>query len=192
MREHDAHVEEQVGQLYFQEAQHFPLWIKAIALLPVVILGYLAFLLWLEGPRLVPIALLLTALALFFLLLAVPNFIIKLVTKLDSSYLHLWIHPLRLPGPFLPPRTRDVALGDIFHWEVRTYRPLLDREYWGTHFWSLGRAFGGDRYLYMMKVNPISGRGVQLRLRSGERLLIESEHPEELNDAITLARSKSS
>jgi hypothetical protein len=192
MREHDAHVEEQVGQLYFQEAQHFPLWIKAIALLPVVILGYPAFLLWLEGPRVVPIALLLTALALFFLLLAVPNFIIKLVTKLDSSHLHLRIYPLRLPVPFLPPRIRDVPLGDISHWEVRTYRPLLDREYWGTHFWSLGSAYGGDRYLYIMKANPMSGRGVQLQLRSGERLLIGSKHPEELANAITLANSPDS
>ena len=185
-------MEEQGNYLYFEEAQHFPLWIKAIALLPVVVFGFPAILLWLEGPRFVPIALIFTVLALFFLLLAVPNFIIKLVTKLDSSYLHLWIHPLRLPGPFLPPRTRDVALGDIFHWEVRTYRPLLDREYWGTHFWSLGSAFGGGRYLYMMKVNPISARGVQLQLRSGERLLIGSKHPEELASAIALAKSASS
>src|SRR5919199_658186 len=163
MREHDAHVEEQVEQLYFKEAQHFPLWIKAIALLPVVILGYPAFLLWLEGARVVPIALLLTALALFFLLLAVPNFIIKLVTKLDSSHLHLRIYPLRLPVPFLPPRIRDVPLAEISSWQVRTYKPLSDKEYWGSHFFCLGSAFGGRRYLYVMKANPISTLGVELR-----------------------------
>lgn len=185
-------MEEQSNHLYFQEAQRFPLWIKAIALLSVVVLAYPAVLMWMEGSRFVAIALIFTALALFFLLLAVPNFVIRLVTRLDSSYLYLRIYPLKLPVPFLPPRVRNVPLEDIAHWEVRTYRPLFDREYWGTHFWSLGRAFGGGGYLYMMKVNPLSGRGVQLRLRSGERLLVGSEHPEALASAITLAKSESS
>jgi hypothetical protein len=152
----------------------------------------LAILMWLGGSRNLYIAALInTALALFFLLLAVPNFILKLVTRLDSSHLHLRIYPLRLPVPFLPPRTRDVLLSEIAHWEVRTYKPLLDREYWGKHLWGLGSASGG-RYLYMMKPGPISGRGVQLQLRSGERMLLGSEHPEELTSAITLAKSESS
>jgi hypothetical protein len=185
-------MEEQSNHLYFQEAQRFPLWIKAIALLPVVVLTYPAILMWMEGSRFVPIALIFTALALFFLLLAVPNFVIKLVTRLDSSHLYLRIYPLKLPVPFLPPRVLNVPLKDITHWEVRTYRPLFDREYWGTHFWSLGRAFGGGAYLYMMTANPLSGRGVQLRLSSGERLLVGSKHPEALASAITLAKSESS
>jgi hypothetical protein len=185
-------MEGQSNHLYFQEAQHFPSWIKAIALLPVVVLGYPAILMWLEGSRFGPTALIFSALTLFFLLLAVPNFIIKLVTRLDSSHLYLRIYPLKLPVPFLPPRVRDVPLNEIAHWEVRTYRPLFDREYWGTHFWSLGSAFGGGGYLYMMQANPFSGPGVQLQLRSGERLLIGSKHPEALASAITLAKSESS
>ena len=185
-------MEERVERPYFEEEQRFPLWIKAIVLLPVVVLAYPAILMWLEGPRFVPIALIFTALALFLVVLAIPNFIIKLLTRLDSSHLHLRIHPLKLPVPFLPPRIRDVPLEDISHWEVRTYRPLSDREYWGRHYWSLGSAFGGSRYLYMMKTSPISGRGVQLQLRSGERLLVGSKHPEELASAITLAKSESS
>jgi hypothetical protein len=185
-------MEEQSNHLYFQEAQGFPLWIKAIALLPVVALAFPAILMWMEGSRFVPIALIFTALALFFLLLAVPNFVIELVTRLDASHLYLRIYPLKLPVPFLPPRVWNVSLRDITHWEVRTYRSLFDREYWGTHFWSLGRAFGGGGYLYMMQVNPLSGRGVQLRLRSGERLLIGSKHPEALASAITQAKSESS
>jgi hypothetical protein len=138
-------MEEQRNHLYFQEAQRFPLWIKAIALLPVVVLTYPAILMWMEGSRFVPIALIFTVLALFFLLLAVPNFVIKLVTRLDSGHLYLRIYPLKLPVPFLPPRILNVPL-KITHWEVRTYRPLFDGEYWGTHFWSMGRAFGGGGY----------------------------------------------
>ena len=185
------HMEEQRNHLYFEEAQRFPLWIKAIVLLPVVVFGYPTILLWPEGSRFVYIALIFTVLTLFFLFLAVPNFIIKLVTRVDSSHLYLRIYPLKLPVPFLPPRVRDVPLKDISHWEVHSYRPLSNKEYWGRHFWSLGSAFGGGRYLYIMKVNPLSGRGVELQLRSGERLLIGSKHPEELADAITLAKSES-
>jgi hypothetical protein len=185
-------MEEQSDHLYFQEAQRFPLWIKAITLLSVVALGFPAILMWVEGSRFVPLALSFTVLTLFFLLLAVPNFVIKLATRLDSSHLYLRIYPLKLPIPFLPPRVQNVPLKDITDWEVRTYRALFDREYWGTHFWSLGSAFGGGRYLYMMKANLLSGRGVQLRLRSGERLLVGSEHPEALASAITLAKSESS
>jgi hypothetical protein len=185
---HDSDVEERIEQPYFEEEQHFPPWIKAIALLPVAILGCPAILMWLEGPRFVLIALIFSSLALVLLVLAIPNFVIKLLIRLDSSYLHLRIYPLKLPVPFLPPRIRDVPLDDISHWEVRTYKPLLDRDYWGTHFWSLGSAFGGGRYLYMMKVNPTSGRGVQLQLRSDERLLVGSKHPEELANAITRAK----
>ena len=63
-------MEESVDQLYFEEEQRFPLWIRATALLPVVVLGYPVILLWLEGSRFVLSALILSALALFFLLLA--------------------------------------------------------------------------------------------------------------------------
>jgi hypothetical protein len=182
---------------HFEEVQRFPLWIKAIVLLPVVVLAYSAIRMWLGGPRYATIALIVTALALFFLalfflLLAVPNFVLKLLIRIDSSHLRLRIYPLGLPVPFLPPRIWDVPLSEISHWEVRTYKPLLDREYWGPHLWGLGSAFGGDRYLYAMKPGLFSARGVQLQLRSGERLLLGSEHPEELAGAIALAKSESS
>jgi hypothetical protein len=43
-----------------------------------------------------------------------------------------------------------------------------------------------------MKGGPFGGRGVQLDLGTGERLLLGSEHPEELATAIDLAKSESS
>jgi len=86
---------------------------------------------------------------------------------------------------------KDIALSDICRWEVRTYNSLLSSEYWGWHFWGLGVAKGG-RYLYMMRPSSLmSGRGVQLRLSSGERVLVGSERPEELENAITTAKSAS-
>jgi len=184
-------MERQVERPHFEEEQRLPLWTKAIVLLPVVVLAYSAIQMWLGGPRYVGIALIVTALALFFLLLAVPNFVLKLLISIDSSHLRLRIYPLGLPVPFLPPRIWNVPLSEISHSEVRTYKPLIDWAYWGPHLWSLGSAFGGDRYLYAMKPGLFSARGVQLQLRSGERLFLGSEHSEELAGAIALAKSES-
>jgi hypothetical protein len=36
-------------RLYFEEEQRFPLWIRAIVLLPVVAFGYPAILMWFSG-----------------------------------------------------------------------------------------------------------------------------------------------
>ena len=85
---------------------------------------------------------------------------------------------------------KDIALGDISQWEVRTYKSLRSREYWGWHFWGLSVGKGG--YLYVMRPSgPFSGRGVQLRLSSGEMVLVGSGRPEELENAISMAKSAS-
>jgi hypothetical protein len=148
-----------------------------------------AILTWIASPG--PVAVILTLVALLVLVLAVPHFLIRLVTTLDSRHLHLRLPPLGLPIPFLPPRIKDVALSDISRWEVHTYRALKDREYWGRHFWGLGgSASRGGRYLYIMKAGSLAGRGVQLDVGNGERLLIGSEHPEELATAIELAKNQ--
>ncbi len=42
-------MEEYLERLYFEEEQRFPLWIRAIVLLPVVALGYPAILMWFSG-----------------------------------------------------------------------------------------------------------------------------------------------
>ncbi len=186
-------MEEHLERLYFEEEQRFPLWIRAIVLLPVVALGYPAILMWFSGGANLGLGVrvLLTMLALAALVGAALHFMMKLVTKLDSSHLHLRIHPHK--WSLLPRRMthKDIALSDISRWEVRTYNSLLSTEYWGWHFWGLGVAKGG-RYLYVMRPSsPITGRGVQLQLASGERVLVGSERPEELENAITTAKSAS-
>lgn len=181
-------MEERLDRPYFEEKQSFALWIKVIVLLPVIIFGSAAIFAWIDAPN--PFAVVLTFLALLFLLLAVPHFILKLVTSLDSIHLHVRIEPLRLPIPFVPPRMTDVPLTDISRWEVHTYRALRDRQYWGHHLWGLASASGRSRYLYIMKGGPLAGRGVQLELRNGEKLLLGSEHPENLARAINLAKSE--
>jgi hypothetical protein len=185
-------MEERLQSLVFEEEQRFPLWIKAIALLPAVALGFPAILMWFSGEANLGLArVLFTVLTLGTLFLAVLTFRTKLVTKLDSSHLRLRIYPLK--WNLVPRRMthKDIALGDISRWEVRTYNSLRSREYWGWHFWGLSVAKGG-RYLYVMRPGgPFSGRGVQLRLSSGESVLVGSERPEELESAIATAKSAS-
>jgi hypothetical protein len=185
-------MEQHLQPLFFEEEQRFPLWIRAIVLLVVVALGCPAILMWSSmEANLDLVRMLFAALTLVALVGAVLTFRTKLVTKLDSSNLHLRIYPLK--WSLLPRRMthKDIALSDICRWEVRTYNSLLSREYWGWHFWGLGVAKGG-RFLYIVRPSsPISGRGVQLRLSSGERVLVGSERPEELENAITTAKSAS-
>jgi hypothetical protein len=184
-------MEEHLQPLFFEEEQRFPLWIRAIVLLVVVALGWPAILTWSSMEANLGLVLF-AALTLVTLVVAALTFRMKLVTKLDSSNLHLRIYPLK--WSLLPRRMtqKDIALSDISRWEVRTYNSLLSTEYWGWHFMGLSVARGG-RYLYMMRPSsPISGRGVQLWLStSSERVLVGSKHPEELENAITTAKSAS-
>ncbi len=185
----EEHLEQ---RLFFEEEQRLPLWMKAIVLLPVVALGYPAILMWISsGANIGLVRVFFTVFALVALAGAALTFMMKLVTKLDSSHLHLRIHPQK--WSLLPRRMthKNIALSEILRWEVSTYNSLRSTEYWGWHFWGLSVAKGG-RYLYVMRPsNPIRGRGVQLQLASGEKVFVGSERPEELENAITTARSAS-
>lgn len=107
----------------------------------------------------------------------------------ETQHFPAWIKAL-FPVPFLPARVRDIPLADIAGHEVRTYRVLFDREYWGRHFWGLGSALRRGAHIYVMNARPLSGRGVQLQLGSGERLLVGSKSPEALAGAIALAKTR--
>jgi hypothetical protein len=62
---------------------------------------------------------------------------------------------------------------------VQTYRPIRDYGGWGIRY---GR--GGKAY------NVSGNRGVMLELSDGQKLLIGSQRPEELANAINLALGK--
>lgn len=79
---------------------------------------------------------------------------------------------------FFPFRSRTIAIGDIRECQARTYRPI--GEYWG---WGI-RWTPGHGWCYTIKGN----RGVQLTLAGGKRLLIGSDRPEELAEAINARR----
>jgi hypothetical protein len=73
-----------------------------------------------------------------------------------------------------------ISAETLAKYEVQTYRPIRDYGGWGIRY---GR--GGKAY------NVSGDRGVMLELSDGSRLLIGSQKPEELVNAISLALGKS-
>ena len=79
---------------------------------------------------------------------------------------------------FFPLWSRAIAIGDIRECQARTYSPI--GEYWG---WGI-RWTPGHGWCYTIK----GRRGVQLTLGDGKRLLIGSNRPDELAEAINARR----
>jgi hypothetical protein len=86
--------------------------------------------------------------------------IMRLETEVHDD--GLWIR-------FVPFVRRKVLWHEIENFQARTYHPL--REYGG---WGIRWGNGGKAY------NVIGNRGVQLQLKSGEKLLIGSQRADEL------------
>jgi hypothetical protein len=80
------------------------------------------------------------------------------------------IHLQALPLPYC---AKHFDYSKIETYEARRYRPLRDFGGWGIRFGRGGRAY------------TVSGnRGVQLVFENGQRLLIGSQHPEQMVEAI--------
>jgi hypothetical protein len=96
----------------------------------------------------------------------------RLTVRVEPGHLHV---------RFFPFRRRDIPLREIARWQVRTYRPI--REYGG---WGLRHSLTGRGWAYNVRGN----RGVQLEFTDGRRLLLGSQHPEELAAALDRASAQ--
>ena len=85
---------------------------------------------------------------------------------------------LRISFGFLPTVRRIVPLDAIASIEVVHYHPIRDHAGWGFRF---GR--DGERVY-----NARGNKGVRVRLRDGSKLLVGSQHPDQLALAIEAAR----
>jgi len=95
-------------------------------------------------------------------------FVLKLETRVDKAGFHYRMWPLqRHFKVFLP--------GDIASWEVRKYNPLKDYGGWGIRI-----GFGDRGMAYNIKGNM----GAIFHLKSGKRILIGTQRPEELRSAL--------
>jgi hypothetical protein len=99
---------------------------------------------------------------------AVLMYVMRLSVRVDATGLHVRFFPLV---------RKDIPLEEIARWEARTYRPILEYGGWGIRCSWKGMAY-----------NVSGNRGVQLEFTNGKRLLIGSQHPEELATAISRAK----
>ena len=90
----------------------------------------------------------------------------KLVTEVRDDGIYIRYFPLHRCF-------RKIAFKELKGYEVRAYRPILEYGGWGIRFGLKGKAY-----------NVCGNRGVQLELTNGKRLLIGSQRPEELWQAI--------
>ncbi len=98
----------------------------------------------------------------------------KLTTEVRSDGLYYRFFPFHI-------RFRMVTAESLVSYEVQTYRPIRDYGGWGIRY---GR--GSKAY------NVSGNRGVMLELSDGQRLLIGSQKPDDLANAISLAFGKKS
>jgi hypothetical protein len=159
--------------LYKEEQAFRQPWLWTCVLgTSVVVLGVLAFTISQEPP---PGAALLLPVAIAVLIgLGVPWLLwaMRLTVLVEPGHLHV---------RFFPFRCRDIRLSKVARWQVRNYRPILEYGGWGIRY-----SLTGSGWAY----NVSGNRGVQLEFTDGNRLLIGSQHPEELAGALERARAQ--
>ena len=105
------------------------------------------------------------------LLLGLPGSLFCQKTTVTETHLTVTF------GALLPLYRQQIALKKIASAEAITYSPLADYGGWGIRGWGKNTA-----------LNARGIRGVQVALRDGRRILIGSQRPEELAEALALPR----
>lgn len=118
------------------------------------------------GNKPAPDALLIIFWLVFGLGLPVAAFYTRLITEVRGDGLYIRFIPFHRSF-------RKIPFADIQQAETRTYRPIREYGGWGIRFGPHGRAY-----------NVSGNRGVQLVLAGGKRLLIGSQQPDALLQAI--------
>jgi hypothetical protein len=100
--------------------------------------------------------------------LGLPAFMYKinLTVEIHEEGLYFRFFPLHLSF-------RKIYIEDITGFTVETYRAIRDYGGWGIRYGRKGKAY-----------NVSGNRGVQLQLSNGEYILIGSQHPEEMSEAL--------
>lgn len=153
----------------YQERQQFrQVWIWAVMLACDILVG--AALLQAAQGTPFPGQL---ALLLPLVLLAAINLLIyatRLDVRLEGEVLrvHFWPFP-----------SKGIALSDIANCGARVYRPVYEYGGWGVRYSLFGHGWA---------YNVSGNQGVQLELKNGRKILIGSQHAQELADAINHAR----
>ena len=157
----------------FREVQRFSQPLRLFALVSMAAGGtILAIVMARRGSEENSVSLLGQMLALIAVLgVGVLFFTVRLETEVRPDGLYVRFFPFHV-------HYRRFSAADIAQYYARTYRPILEYGGWGIRCGRKGRA-------YNMKGN----RGVQLVFTDGKQLLIGSQKPEELVEAIRSVKS---
>lgn len=108
------------------------------------------------------------AFLLIFIVIAAFIHVAKLITEVREDGLYYRFYPIHRSF-------RRVTPDNLKSFRVKTYRPVADYGGWGIRF---GRGAKGGAY------NMYGNRGVKLVLATGRGLLIGSQRPEEMAEAL--------
>jgi hypothetical protein len=99
---------------------------------------------------------------------------LKLVTEVRYDALYVRYFPLQF-------HSHKISYGEIKNYEIRTYSALKEYGGYGIRYGKKGKAY-----------NVYGNKGIQLEFQDGKRLLIGTQRPEELLQALaTVAGRKS-
>ncbi len=163
--------------LLYREVQHFRqvwLWILVLSVALFAIYGMVQQLILGKpfGNNPAPDIVLIIIVVIFGFGFPILFHMMNLTTEVRSDGLYIRFFPLHLSFHKTP-------LEDLSRYEVRTYSPLKEYGGWGIRYGAKGKAY-----------NVRGNRGVQLELSNGKRVLIGSQKPEELAEAIDTALAK--
>ena len=163
--------------VFYREVQHFrQVWLWIIILsIPALMIYAVVEQLFLGRPfgdNPAPDAVLIILAVIFGLGLPALFLATNLTTEVRSDGLYIRFFPFHFSF-------RRITSDELAHYEARTYSPLREYGGWGIRYGSKGKAY-----------NISGNRGLQLEFSNGDRLMIGSQRPEELAQAIDLALGK--
>ena len=161
-------------EIFFKEVQKFGLWLRLLLvflMMTVVVIECFALISMLTKPN--PpgsgsVAVLIILGICLPLILCVLFWMVKLVTEVRLGGLYVRFFPFHL-------RFQRIPVEDLQKYYAQTYQPI--KEYGG---WGIRYSFGLKSKAY----NTSGNRGVQFIFNDGRKLLIGSQRPDELVDAI--------
>ncbi len=146
------------AETLFEETQHFGKWLFILlgaVYLIIIIPPLLDAKYWVVG-----------IMAALFLLVAAPLWFYTLKTRITPSHLLVSIWPVK----------QRINIEDIAEWKIRTYKPIQEYGGWGIRF---GISQSGTAY------NTRGNVGLQLKLKSGKKILIGTQRASDLEAIMT-------
>lgn len=149
---------------YFNEVQQFrQTWIWALITVPAVLVFILL------GAIQAYVAL--TAMGVILASVAALIYLARLEVTVDDEAIHVKFFPFHLS-------IRDISYDEIEEFRSETYSPIMEFGGWGIR-WRPGK----------MAYNVSGDKGVRITRENGREIMIGSQRPDELEEAIEEARS---